>query len=130
MGLELSRGGSAQHYLDTSAVAQRPVAQLSRAHVLRTIFLAVESADLCFSHCGTENWILSCAFRNSTPPSVAHNIDHQRKSPINPSSACILRRKMLYLLPDGGSHEDTIPRGTEKQSDIHFGHYAAARFMP
>jgi hypothetical protein len=63
-------------------------------------------------------------------PSVAHNIDHQRKSPINPSSAYILCRKMLCLLPDGGSHEDAIPKGTKKQSDIHFGHYAAARFMP
>ena len=35
MGLELSRGGSAQHCLGTSAVVQQPVAQLPREHALR-----------------------------------------------------------------------------------------------
>src|SRR3984885_3999707 len=63
---------------------------------LRTL----ESPDLCLSHCGTENWILSGTFHDATPPSVTRNIDHRRKSPINPGSACILCRQMLCLLLD------------------------------
>ena len=43
MGLELSRGGSAQHCLDTSAVVQQPVAQLPREHAFEG---ATSLADL------------------------------------------------------------------------------------
>src|ERR1700679_962088 len=71
---------------------------------------ALESADLCLCHCGTKNWILSGTFHDATPPSVTRNVDHRRKSPINPSSACILCRQMLCLLLDRW-----IPRRCHRQ---------------
>jgi hypothetical protein len=42
MGLELSRGGSAQHCLDTSAVGQQRVARLPREHALGATCLALD----------------------------------------------------------------------------------------